>query len=81
DRSQKKGRIRDELFANLENWLAEVKAKIPEIDPDYTLVKKEQVLDRNVEALWPRLEAERKRMLSEEYQPNPDWWGSKITSD
>jgi arylsulfatase A-like enzyme len=81
DRSQKKERLKDNLFANLENWLVEVKAKIPEIDPDYTLVKKEQVLDRNVEVLWPRLEAERKRMLSEEYQPNPDWWGSKITDD
>ena len=63
------------------NYLDEVGANKPKPNPDYDVAKaKQQQIDRR-EKLLPRLEAERKEMLSKEYQPNATWWDSKVTKD
>ncbi len=71
------GRMSSELKA----WLAEVDAKIPVPDPEYDveLDMKRQEEIRN--GLWPRLEKDRLNYLSPDWQPNEDWWGSKLTKD
>jgi arylsulfatase A-like enzyme len=71
------GRMGSELKA----WLAAVDAKLPVPDPEYNeeLFLKRQEEIRN--GLWPRLEQERLNYLTPGWQPNEDWWGSKITED
>lgn len=69
------------LYENLKNWLQEVGAKYPVTDPEFD-PKKRAVHDKNiVEKLWPKLEKERMEMLSKDFKPNKDWWGSKLTKD
>ncbi len=71
-----------QMGSELQDWLAEVDANIPVPDPEYDedLYKKRQEEEiRN--GLWPRLEQDRLNYLSPVWQPNEDWWGSKITED
>ncbi len=69
--------VRDTLSRQLLGWLRSVKALYPQPDPEYDEQKHEEKLRWYREVLWPRLEAQRKRMLDPSWQPNSDWWGSR----
>lgn len=69
------------LRKKLLTWLSSVNANLPEMDTEYDAelaVKKQR---NNVEILLPRLEKERMKFLQKDYQPNADWWQSKVTKD
>jgi arylsulfatase A-like enzyme len=73
--------ITGDLSSKLNTWLEEVNAAVPQKDPEY-----DQNMDelRNTQInneLWPKLEKERLDFLSKTFEPNTDWWGSKITKD
>jgi arylsulfatase A-like enzyme len=70
-----------ELWDNLKNWLTEVNAKYPEIDKEFDPQKRAEYDKGIVEKLLPKLEDERIKMLSKEFKPNNDWWGSMMTKD
>ncbi|MCM5663062.1 sulfatase [Galbibacter mesophilus] len=62
-------------------YLKSTNAKIPTKDPKYDPELAKEIHKNRVEVLMPRLEKERKEMLSKDYQPNETWWDSKITKD
>lgn len=69
------------LYSNLKNWLVSVNAKHPEKDLQFN-EEKRKIYETKIEnKLLPKLEKERMQMLSEGFQPNQDWWGSKLTKD
>jgi arylsulfatase A-like enzyme len=70
-----------ELSERLTNWLAQTNANKPMADPDYDAVLHQAVLDKNKNERMPALETERIKMLTPNWQPNADWWGSKVTKD
>ncbi len=74
-------RISNQLYANLKKWLVSVGAKYPIPDPDFDPEKRKEYEKSVVEKLLPRLENERKNMLSKDFQPNADWWESKATKN
>ncbi len=63
----------------LMTWLKEVNAQFPEPDPMYDEEKAEERRAYIVNELLPRLESQRLEMLSADYRPNDDWWGSQVT--
>lgn len=65
----------------LKEWLIEVNAVFPEEDINFDIEKRKKHDSKIVNRLLPKLEAERKKMLSNDFEPNPDWWGSKVTKD
>jgi arylsulfatase A-like enzyme len=69
------------LETELLNYLDGVGAKRPSPNPNYDVLEAQQTQEYRLEELLPRLEAERKEMLSLEYQPNANWWDSKVTVD
>lgn len=71
----------DALYMKLQKWLAETKAEFAAQDPIFDQGKYDKVLEKYQKILLPKLEKERKRMLSESYEPNADWWGSNNTDD
>jgi arylsulfatase A-like enzyme len=73
--------IVNELRKKLLDWLDSVGAKLPEIDPEYDENLSLQRLKALKSEKWPKLEAQRLEMLSDDFTPNSDWWGSKITKD
>ncbi len=69
--------MQSELMA----YLDELGANKPVPNPNYDVAEaKQQEINRR-EKLLPKLEAERKEMLSKNYQPNATWWDSKVTKD
>ena len=63
----------------LMNWLVKVKAQQPILNDAFDPALAASQYQDNREKLMPRLEAQRRRFLQEDFQPNPDWWGSDTT--
>lgn len=70
-----------ELRIKLDKWLLSVKAKMPVADLLYDPGKEHQYKERNRTITLQNVEKSRMLMLSKDYQPNKDWWGSKTTND
>jgi arylsulfatase A-like enzyme len=66
--------LSEQLFA----FLNEVGARYPEKDPEYSKELEEKHLERIRTELMPRLEKQRLELLSKDYDPGNNWWGSKV---
>ncbi len=65
------------MAGKLRQWLRAVGAEQPTPDPSYdSLMARKRLLTIQQE-LWPALEKERMQVLSDDYRPNADWWGSQ----
>lgn len=69
------------LHENLTQWLMEVHAIYPKTDTAFDPAKREKYDSTIIHKRLPQLEAERRKMLSDDFKPNPDWWGSKTTQE
>ena len=59
-------------------WLTEMNVQYPVADPAYDPVKEAAYKKQEQTVRKQQLENQRKQMLSPDYQPNKDWWGSKV---
>lgn len=69
------------LEKQLLNWLDEVQAKFPKKDSLYDAEKDQQRDNDIINTLLPNKEKERLKVLSEDFEPNANWWNSKVTND
>ena len=69
------------LSNKLLDWLTEVGANLPTKDPEFDAKLAEKRHNSMVNEKLPALEAQRMEFLSEDFEPNDDWWGSKVTKD
>lgn len=73
--------ITSRLSAKLKNWLVSVDAKYPEKDTEFDEVKR-AAYDNKIKTIFlSELEQERMDFLSQDFEPNKDWWSSKVTKD
>lgn len=70
-----------ELRTKLLKWLTDVGANLPETDLQYdsiqARIRHQDILNR----LLPDLEKKRLEFLSSDFEPNENWWDSKVTKD
>ncbi|MEM8565871.1 MAG: sulfatase [Bacteroidota bacterium] len=66
-----------ELHDRLMAWLESNNAQYARVDQDRDPEKSAKVLERFAKRK-ERLEANRKKMLSPDWKPNDNWWGSKV---
>ena len=69
------------MSKKLGDWLAQVEAKLPELDTAYDVRLAKERYSQMLNIKLPALEKERKEVLSIDFSPNEDWWGSKRTKD
>jgi len=81
DVASKNKEIVADLHKQLFDYLNSVGAKFPVKDPEYDAAKEKKWLEYQVKKKLPSLEKQRKQVLSEDFAPNKDWWGSKVTVD
>ena len=81
DLAVKYPKIAKDMSNELFDYLHNVDAKFPKKDPEYSEEAEEAYQEQIVNKLWPRLEEQRRNMLSPDYKPNADWWGSMVTKD
>lgn len=73
--------IRQQLSTELFNYLNNVHAVMPEKDPEYSKALEDEYNQKTIDKRWPQLEKQRKEMLSPDFNPKNNWWGSMITKD
>ena len=78
---QQQEKVATRLENKLHTFLTDVNANRPEIDTTYNSTLAIEMYRQKTEVLMPRLEAQRLNFLSSDFQPNKDWWNSKITKD
>ncbi len=81
DISAKNPKITRQLKTELFDYLRKVDAKFPAKDPEYSGEAENKYLQDIVKNKLPQLEQERRNMLSNDFNPKNDWWGSKVTKD
>jgi arylsulfatase A-like enzyme len=74
---EKVKKLDKELF----DYLTEVGAKYPIPDPLYNEAETKEYLYQVEHKKMPSLEKQRMEMLSTEFKPGKDWWGSVATQD
>ena len=73
--------ITSKLDAKLMAFLDEVNANLPILDTEFDVQLAKLNQKQKIEVLMPQLEEERMQILSADFEPNEDWWGSKVTKD
>ena len=73
--------LAEKMGRALMNWLHNVGAKYPVLDSEYNAPKAEERYSNTLKNKWPALEKSRLEVLSKDFQPNKDWWKSKVTID
>lgn len=69
------------LSASLFDYLMDNNARYPVQDPEYSAEEEAKVLLRLQTNKREDLEKQRLQMFDENWQPNSDWWQSKVTRD
>lgn len=81
DVSAKNQNIVKRLHVELFDYLQKVGALFPKKDSEYNTQTEKEYEQNIVNKLWPSLENQRKEMLSNDFNPKNNWWGSQITKD
>ncbi len=81
DVSEDNAEIVRQLGTELFDYLKKVGARFPVKDPEYSVKAEKKYLRDIVTNRLPRLEQERINMLSVDFNPENNWWGSQGTRD
>ena len=73
--------IAKRLHGSLMLWLKEVDAKFPVKDSEFDSIQAKIRRLNTIKNKWKSLESDRMRVLSKDFQPNENWWKSKVTID
>jgi len=73
--------ITSTLYTELLNKLSEMGAKFPTKDPEYSQDSFDMKYHYFANEKKEQLEKQRREMLSDDWQPNDDWWGSLVVED
>ena len=73
--------ITKQLSNKLSSWLLKVGANMPTKDLDYDKALAKQRQDYLKNKFMLKLEEDRMKYLSKDFEPNTDWWQSKVTID
>ena len=67
-----------DLSEKLFSYLNEVGARFPVKDPEWTAEKEKAHLENIINKRWPHLEKQRLELLSKDFDPGNNWWGSEV---
>ena len=70
-----------EMRASLDEWLREVKAQFPRIDPNYNPESARKAADHIENIMIHDLEEQHADFLNPSWSPNADWWQSQLVID
>lgn len=71
----------DAMRDELDSWLLDNHALLPEPDPEFDAERRERRWQRFRGRLMRNLEKQHARFLEEDFQPNKTWWGSQPATD
>lgn len=81
DLSIKNPKITLQMKKQLLDWLESMDTHYAEVDPVWDEKAREKWLENQKMKTLPRQEKHRKKMLSPNWKPNKDWWGSELIKE
>ncbi|MDO5968704.1 sulfatase [Flavivirga aquimarina] len=72
--------IAKQMETQLLNWLESMNTHYAEVDPLWDKAARKKWLENQKNKSLPNQEKHRKKMLSPNWQPNKDWWGSEVNN-
>ena len=78
---EKYPKIATALSNSLSNQFSDLQVLYPIPDPQFSIDSFQLKYQYYQSTLMERLEKQRKDFLTKDWQPNADWWGSKVTID
>ena len=78
---KEKNGIARAMTDSLMSWLKNTNANYPAPDPLHKEKLEKKIVEERKIKIKKRLEKLRENMLSEDWKPNEDWWGSVVTED
>jgi arylsulfatase A-like enzyme len=69
------------LRSELDAFLAETNANIPEMNSAFDEAQAKKQYNSRKTKMLQSLEKQRKNFLNKNFEPNADWWNSKVTKD
>ncbi len=81
DVSKEYVQIAKNLRSELDAFLVETNANMPEINPAFDAAKAKKQDENRKTNMLQNLEKQRKDFLDKDFQPNEDWYNSKLTKD
>ncbi|HET8735973.1 MAG TPA: sulfatase [Pricia sp.] len=73
--------VAERLGDLLQAYLEKTEAYMPKEDTAFDPVLAKKQHQERVEVLMPKLEAQRIKFLSEDFEPDPTWWDSQVIGD
>ena len=73
--------ITKKMRSELDAFLAETNANIPNMNPNFDATEARKLYENRKTKILQNLEKQRKDFLDKDFQLNTDWWKSKITID
>jgi hypothetical protein len=70
--------IAEQMQTQLLDWLKSMDTHYAEVDTEWDQAARKKWLERQKTKSLPAQEKQRKKMLSPDWQPNKDWWGSEV---
>jgi arylsulfatase A-like enzyme len=70
--------IAKQMETQLLDWLKSMDTHYAEVDSEWDEAAREKWLERQRTKSLPGQERQRKKMLSKDWKPNKDWWGSEV---
>lgn len=81
DRSKTEPGLVQQMSRELFDFLKQTGAKFPVKDPAYQEAAEKKHLENVAGTKWPQLEKQRLKLLSKDFDPGNNWWGSGVTVD
>ncbi|WP_430931164.1 sulfatase [Saccharicrinis sp. 156] len=70
-----------QMSTKLFEMLNEMGARFPAKDPTWTAEREKKHLNNVINKQMPKLEKQRLKLLSKDFDPGNNWWGSMVTKD
>ncbi len=66
------------MQAELDEWLVATHARMPQPDPEFDHEARQERWSDLMTGGMAGLEAQHAGFLAEDFEPNPNWWGSSV---
>ena len=81
DLAANKPELLQTMRKELDNWLKDTSARIPQQDKRLDAEKRKRQDEATATKRKPSLEKQHARFLDPNFKPNKNWWGAKVTED
>ncbi|WP_111709594.1 sulfatase [Lutibacter citreus] len=79
--AESNSKITKQMKTQLLDWLKSMDTHYADVDPEWDKAARKKWLEKQKTVTLPNQEKQREKMLSPDWKPNKDWWGSELNKN